>query len=243
MKNPNEPITNRCVKIYTEDLDKESFDIIKEIAILYSKTKNKFYQNYSGINSIQKVKYSKKVRKEIRDELVKKVDKNNNVTKPKMQARFWKLALDECGANIRTNWSNAKNEAKSLIFANENFNEGERHYIFYMFKSDEYLYKIFNKINFDIPEVLLKYDINKHKLNKYIRRILRKTKTSIPKCKKNRGFSLDTDMYSIKDDILYIMTNEAFKRLAIKLKGNVKPSGTIKIVINDLGKVEIHTTK
>ena len=43
MKNPNEPITNRCVKIYTEDLDKESFDIIKEIAILYSKTKNKFY--------------------------------------------------------------------------------------------------------------------------------------------------------------------------------------------------------
>ena len=109
----------KCVKNYSEVLELIQYNEFVEIARRYKSAKNYFYSRYSGINSLNKLNSYKK---DIRDVLIKKGTCNMFG----LQARQWKMALDEAISNIKSNWSNTKNKIKIAIARNENLSDAER---------------------------------------------------------------------------------------------------------------------
>jgi hypothetical protein len=111
------------------------FEEIRKIAKRYKDVKNYVYSRYSGINSLLTIRNH---RKEIRNLWVK----NKFAEQWKLSARYWKLALDESIANIKSNWSNTKNAVRKLVRYNEHLTDEEKQYIFYVLKADKILYSI-----------------------------------------------------------------------------------------------------
>lgn len=98
----------KCVKQYSY-----STDISEVVTLLkrYNKAKNYFYSRYSGVNSLSKLNNYKK---EIRDVLIS----DGICDMFGLQARQWKIALDDAISNIKSNWSNTKNRVNVVITNN-----------------------------------------------------------------------------------------------------------------------------
>ena len=219
----------KCVKqqSYTRDI-KEIIEITKR----YQSAKNYFYSRYSGVKSLNKIDNH---RKEIRDVLVK--EKTCNMFN--LPARYWKIALDEVISNIKSNWSNTKERIKVAITNNNNLSNDEQHYLRYILKSNELLYSILNRLDFEEPKGLSKININNDRkpyLLNLLRRYVRKYKNNIPKSTDLRSFQIDADMYEYiyKEDGLYIEIAglRPRKRILFKLKDHYRYKGNLNIIID-----------
>ena len=230
----------KCVKNYSEVLELIKYQEFVEIARRYKSAKNYFYSRYSGINSLNKLKSYKK---EIRDILIK----NNICDMFGLQARQWKIALDEAISGIKSNWSNTKNRVKIAIARNENLSDEERHYLNYMLKVDELLYFVLTRQEFKETEGLLKIDVKKERksyLLNLLRRYIRKYKSKIPYTNKATNFQIDANMYKYiyKQDGLYIniMGLKPRQMLLVKLKDHYRYSGNLTVIINSNQSIRIH---
>ena len=230
----------KCVKNYSEMLELIQYNEFIEIAKRYKSAKNYFYSRYSGINSLNKLNSYKK---DIRDVLIKE-DICNMFN---LQARQWKLALDEAISNIKSNWSNAKNKIKIAIARNINLSNAERHYLNYILKADNLLYSILTRKEFIETEGLLKIDVkSERKLYLYnlLRRYVRRYKGKISHTKKATNFQIDADMYNYiyKGNSLYIEIAglKPRKRLLVKLKDHYRYKGNLTVIINSNQTIKIH---
>ena len=230
----------KCVKNYSEMLELIQYNEFIEIAKRYKSAKNYFYSRYSGINSLNKLNSYKK---DIRDVLIKE-DICNMFN---LQARQWKLALDEAISNIKSNWSNAKNKIKIAIARNINLSNAERHYLNYILKVDDFFYSILTRKEFIETEGLLKIDVkSERKLYLYnlLRRYVRRYKGKISHTKKATNFQIDADMYNYiyKGNSLYIEIAglKPRKRLLVKLKDHYRYKGNLTVIINSNQTIKIH---
>lgn len=230
----------KCVKNYSEMLELIQYNEFIEIAKRYKSAKNYFYSRYSGINSLNKLNSYKK---DIRDVLIKE-DICNMFG---LQARQWKLALDEAISNIKSNWSNTKNKIKIAIARNTNLSDAERHYLNYILKVDNLLYSILTRKEFIETEGLLKIDVkSERKLYLYnlLRRYVRRYKGKISHTKKSTNFQIDADMYNYiyKGNSLYIEIAglKPRKRLLVKLKDHYRYKGNLTVIINSNQTIKIH---
>ncbi len=230
----------KCVKNHSEILELIKYQELVEIARRYKSAKNYFYSRYSGINSLNKLKSYKK---EIRDVLIKQ----ETCEVFGLQARQWKIALDEAISGIKSNWSNTKNRIKIAIARNQNLSDAERHYLNYILKADELLYFVLTRQEFKETEGLLKIDIKKERksyLLNLLRRCVRKYKNKIPYTNKATNFQIDANMYKYiyKEDGLYIniMSLKPRQMLLVKLKGHYRYSGNLTVIINSNQSIKIH---
>jgi len=222
-------------KQYSEFMPDEVMHELRFIASEYRDVKNYVYSRYSGINSLLVIKDS---RKNIRDVWIKtKFSEQWN-----LQSRYWKQALGEAITSIKSLWSNAKNNVRKLIMKNKNLTKQERHYCFYIIKSDQLLHKIFNYKPFDIPEAINYPDLRLKYLNNLLRRLFRKSKGKTPYQNKHRSFMLDADMYEYRDNAIYIMGRTTHKRIRIPVKDKRIFKGNIRIVLQR-NIVEIHSAE
>ncbi len=164
-----------------------------------------------------------------------------------LQARQWKLALDEAISNIKSNWSNTKNKIKIAIARNINLSDAERHYLNYILKADNLLYSILTRKEFIETEGLLKIDVkSERKLYLYnlLRRYVRRYKGKISHTKKATNFQIDADMYNYiyKGNSLYIEIAglKPRKRLLVKLKDHYRYKGNLTVIINSNQTIKIH---
>lgn len=230
----------KCVKNYSEILGLIQYNELVEIAKRYKSAKNYFYSRYSGINSLDKLNSYKK---DIRDVLIKEkiCDMFN------LQARQWKLALDEAISNIKSNWSNTKNKIKIVIARNANLSDAERHYLNYILKVDNLFYSVLTRKEFIETEGLLKIDVKSERkpyLYNLLRRYVRRYKGKVSHTKKATNFQIDADMYNYiyKEDGLYIEIAglKPRKRLLIKLKDHYRYKGNLTVIINSNQTIKIH---
>ncbi|MFD3447934.1 zinc ribbon domain-containing protein [Microbacteriaceae bacterium 4G12] len=206
------------------------------IAEQYKNAKNYVYSRYSGVNSLPMLKdYKKRIRDIwVKDEFAKQW---------KLPARYWKLALDEAISNIKSKWSNIKNDIRKAIRENSNVTEDERSFIYYILKADDLLYAILTYEKYITPKKLVSLEIRQHYVHQLIRRYVRKYKKGIPFSKKATTFMVDQPMY--KYDVIeskpYIEVTSSVprKRIFFELKEKNQYKGNIRIVIRDDG-VELH---
>ncbi|MGL4912531.1 MAG: RNA-guided endonuclease TnpB family protein, partial [Romboutsia sp.] len=216
---------------YSYALDKEILEELLYIGSKYVKVKNYIYSRYSGINSILLLGKDRT----IRDEYVS----TKFYEQWKLPARYWKLALSEAMANIKSSWSNIRLRIKTQVKENDNLKNDDKHYINYILKSNELYHSILTRKEINIPKVFEDKELDYKYLNNLIRRYTRKYKNKIPYSNKNTTFGVDTGLYSYKDGCINITSSKKGKRLPIKLTDNNKRNNTltVKIIGN---KLEIH---
>jgi len=228
----------KCVKQHSFELDPEVLEELEIISDRYNSVKNYIYSRYSGIKSLLLIQNA---RKNIRDIWTK----DNFAEQWKLPARYWKMALEEAVANIKTEWSNIKLKTKRAVYQNENLTEDERYFILYVLKADKLLYAILNRESFDEPKKLMELEIREKYIFNLICRYIRKYKGDVPYTK-SRTFSLDADMYNYKteDGVLYIniMGLKRRNRLKVKLRDHNIHKGNVKIVLRD-NSLEVHKLK
>jgi len=220
----------KTVKQFSFPLNKEIINELTLIAHRYSKVKNYIYARFGSINGLQYIDNPNK----IRDEWVKTKFANQW----KLSARYWKLALSEAFSNIKTNWEQTKKSIRKNINQRD-LTKDEKHYINYILRSN----KLLRKVLINKPELIEKFSqVNQSKLNKLIKRLVRKYHHK-SFAKKKRSFMLDSAMYNFTNDGIEITSLTPRKRLKIKLTDTAKRDGNIRVVIDKLNqRVEIHST-
>ncbi|MGB5823892.1 MAG: RNA-guided endonuclease TnpB family protein [Proteocatella sp.] len=221
----------KTVKQYSCELDVDTLKELEFIANQYKNVRNYVYSRYSGINSISLLSKERK----IRDEWTK----NKFYEQWKLPARYWKLALSDAFGNIKSNWSNIRRKVKEQSKRNRNLSEEDRHYINYVLKFDSAYAKVLTNTDFEIPEIFKDKDLNYRYLNNLIRRYTRKCKCKIPYSIIGRSFSVDTGLYSYKNNCINISSTVKGKRLAIKLTDSNHYDRTMIVRLTGK-KIEIH---
>ena len=202
----------KTIKQYSfpfEKIKNFNFESLEKLGYEFRDTKNFFYSRFSGISYINKLKdkYT------IRDEIIKENLKNIS----KILARYWKICLSHVLGNIKTLLENTKKLMKKATYNNSNLSEKDRHYIYTVLKSSEYLENVLRRKK--LPDYLYeKFKINHKKLNNLIRRYFRRYKNKIPYSKKNNFLVLDSGLYKYKDGFLKISTLNKGKRIDFKIK-------------------------
>jgi IS605 OrfB family transposase len=219
------------IKQYSYELDEEVLNELLFIGNKYKNVKNYVYSRYSGINSILLLGKDRK----IRDEWIR----TKFHEQWKLPARYWKLALSEAFGNIKSKWSNVKLRIKEQVKENDNLENDDKYYIYYILKANELYHKVLIYEDFDIPKPLKDKKMNYIYLNGLIRRYTRKYKGLIPYSNKNTTFSIDTGLYSYKDGYINITCAKKSKRLPIKLTDDCVRNKTLKVKIIG-NKLEIH---
>ena len=209
------------------------------IAERYTTVKNYVYSRYSGINSILLLSDYKR---QIRDIWVKSKFANQW----KLPARYWKLALDEAIANIKSEWSNVKNRIKSSVFRNSNLTEDEKLFICYILKADKLLYEILTHKEIKRPDKIINLVIREKYILSLIRRYVRRYKGNVPYSNESSSFMIDADMYKYKitNNKLYIEIQglSKGKRIEVQLKDNNVHKGNLRILLKK-AEIEIHKAK
>lgn len=220
----------KTVKQYSYELDDNDLNELLFIGEHYRNAKNYIFSRYSGINSLPLIMSARK----IRDEWVK----SGFYRQWNLPSRYWKLALEECFANIKSQWSNIKRNVKETAFRNPNLSNDDKYYINYMLKSNILYQKILVRKKFDLPNKFKDLNLNIKRLNNLLRRLTRKLKKKIPYTTK-ATFSIDTGLYLYKDGVINITCAKKGKRVPVKLTDNNIYDRTMKVKF--VGKkLEIH---
>jgi len=190
----------------TKDLN---FERLEKLGYEFRDTKNFFYSRFSGISYINKLKDKYTIRNEIIKENLKNISK--------IPARYWKICLSHVLGNIKTLFENTKKLIKKATYNNSNLSEKDRHYIYTVLKSSEYLENVLKRKKLS-NYLYDKFKINHKKLNNLIRRYFRRYKNKTPYSKKNNFLILDSGLYKYKDGFLKISTLNKGKRIEFKMK-------------------------
>lgn len=202
----------KTIKQYSfpfEETKDFNFASLEKLGYEFRDAKNFFYSRFSGISYINKLKE----KYTIRDEIIKENLKNIS----KIPARYWKICLSHVLGNIKTLLENTKKLIKKATYNNSNLSEKDRHYIYTVLKSSEYLENVLRRKKLS-DYLYKKFKINHKKLNNLIRRYFRRYKNKIPYSKKNNFLVLDSGLCKYKDGFLKISTLNKGKRIEFKMK-------------------------
>lgn len=187
----------------------DNFENLEKLGYEFRDTKNFFYSRFSGISYINKLKDKYTIKNEVIKENLKNISK--------IPARYWKICLSHVLGNIKTLLENTKKLIKKATYNNSNLSNKDRHYIYTVLKSSEYLENVLRRKK--LSDYLYdKFKINHKKLNNLIRRYFRRYKNKTPYSKKNNFLVLDSGLYKYKDGFLKISTLNKGKRIGFKMK-------------------------
>ena len=237
----------KMVKAYSQTLTNEQFQNIDQLCVNYGKLRGMFFNQFCGINNLN-INFRKK---------------RNNLRADKVNKRYMKCfnvldkhvtyALFDSVSNINAMWSNTASKIRKVVSANENVNQDEQHFIFFILKIPmlwqsilQYrkvtLSKGINKTYLQVKNVLTDKQI-KHALS-YIRRLTRRYKAYPHKVStQNKSMTYDENMYRFKNDEFRFTSQISRKVFSVKLisQWHYSVKGNLQIILDRLKRrIEIH---
>ncbi len=173
----------------------------------------------------------------LRDEMIKQCYRSSHG----LQARHWKLALDDAVETWDKYWQSTFVKVRLKISHRKDLSETERHYAYWLLKG----YSQFSSMmQGKCPEPpFATEDLLRKHIAGYVRRITRQCKGKPPAVKKARSIRFDADCYDLFEhegrQYIKIMSLVPGKRICIPLSGKTPVSGTITLVLSE-GNVAIH---
>lgn len=243
----------KTVKGYSLPLTPQEYEQLDQLCINYGKCRQMFFNQYCGINSLDKIRQYRKLRNEVRHSgYGKKLTKRYHFL-----GKFWVRSLQEACTNVASMWSNLANRLRKLIQNNNDLTEEERHWLYFVLKNESIWQAILQfKVHFvselskSKQRAYLRItdqfsDRQLKHLSSYLRRITRRLKPKPRKANSaNRSMSYEEDMYNIKDMRTLEISSSVFgKRIKLKLTSDwhYKTTGNVQIILDrDKNRVEIH---
>jgi putative transposase len=167
----------------------------------------------------------------IRDMMIKQEYKSSYG----LQARHWKLALEDAAATWDKYWQAAFVKVRAKIARRKDLSEIERHYAYWLLKNYPSFAAMMQGTCPDPPFLIEKS--HKRRIAGYVRRLTRKCKGKSPTVKKCRSIRFDANCYEVFEEkgrqYIKLMTLTPGKRICIPLCGRTPIHGTITLVHSD----------
>lgn len=225
----------RTIKRQALKLNRTKLTSIKALCQAYAREKN----HWLDVLNAWKYQALLGTHRQIRDEFINKKYRSHNC----LQARHWKLALQDAAETWDKNWKAQFIPIRAKI-ASHFKQEAERHYAYWLIKGySQFAEMMQGRVplpNFEIATTICK------KTASFIQRQVKKHKPSKAVVKKARSVKFDSSCYSVFEQngtqYIKIMTLEKGKRLAIPLYGKGPIEGNITLVLDDQD-LFIHVSK
>ena len=219
----------RTVKRKTLPLNTKKRATLDALCLAYSREKQYWLQRFQN-KDCQSYLGNPRI---LRDESVKQKYQSPNG----LQARHWKLALDDAAETLDKYWQAIFVKVRSKIFRRKDLSEIERHYAYWLLKS----YPTFTSMmqgKPPIPSFPIE-ELSKKKIANYVRRLCRANKGKAPTVKKMRSIRFDANCYEIfthnERQYIKLMSLTRGKRISIPLSGKAAISGTITLILSENG--------
>jgi len=223
----------RTVKRKTLPLNVKKRQSLDELCQAYTREKQ-YWLNYFRAWDFQS--YLGRPRT-LRDEKVKQKYQSPNG----LQARHWKLALEDAAETWNKYWQAIFVKVRLKISRRKDLSEAERHYAYWMLKT----YPSFSSMmqgKHPTPCFPIE-DASKKRIVSYVRRLTRQSQGKAPTVKKARSARFDANCYDLfihkERQYITLMSLTAGKRILIPLSGKAAISGTITLVLSEES-VDLH---
>lgn len=120
-----------------------------------------------------------------------------------LQARMWKLALEDALYTLARQWEAAIETARGLVARHEGLTDEEKHYAFWLLyrprkggRDWKRIQAIFTGEDVTGEQVKLN-GAGRHRVRNYLRRVLRRALGRRPRVRKARSFVADRQMYRV----------------------------------------------
>ncbi len=206
---------------------------IEALAKAYAKEKNYWLLQFQQQIHIPFIKNSRHLRNQ--------AVKEKYSSRYGLQARMWKLALQDAADMMDRFWRSIFDKIKRDIYRSS-LDATQKHYAFWLLKDYARFSEMLalNPLNF--KELNLS---SRKKVINFLQKKIKKYRKNYPKIKKARSILLDENCYSIftHDNRQYIkmMTTIPRKRITIPLSGNTPIKGNIRLIVKGQ-MIEVHYT-
>ena len=207
---------------------------IKELVCAYTREKRRWVRCFQSRDFQAKINCPRL----IRDEMVKEKYKSSYG----LQARHWKLALNDAAEMWDKYWQSLFVRIRSKIAHFQKFTETELHYAYWLLKG---YFQFTCLIQGKTPKPPFANEQSScHRVAKYIHRWIRQAKGKAPCVKREATVRFDANCYETfyhkERQYIKLMSLQPGKRIVLPLEGKSKIDGTITLVIKE-DQIFVHT--
>lgn len=236
----------QTIKQKSLPLNRDKWTKIAQTAEAYASQKDAFLVKYGHVKYLHYLS----AKRRLRDELVAA----GFTSSFGLQARQWKLALDDALFTLERQWEAAVVEVKERLYRHEGLSDEEKHYAFWLLYRDEKrgrdwkrLQAIFTDEEMINKEVKLGAE-GRARVRKYLQRAFRRILGKRPRVKKARSFVVDQQMYRVftagKRQYIAVATLTPGERVVIPLTGMHAMQGNLRVILlPDEQAVEVHLNR
>ncbi|MFQ5795939.1 MAG: RNA-guided endonuclease InsQ/TnpB family protein [Candidatus Bipolaricaulia bacterium] len=229
----------RTIKRYSRSLNQGKWQTVHQIAAAYVAQKDRFLVEYGRPSIFARYQNHHQVR----DELLA-----TGYQSPfGLQARMWKLALQDAIETIDRQWLALAEALRPLVMAQKNrdhFTDEQARYAFWVLKSSRHMAQL---VSGRAPSPL-HFSISRREQRQvvaYLRRVIRRKRGKDPRVGQVRSFALDAEMYRVFEQngrqYISIMTLTPGRRLILPLTGWGTIQGNLRIVRDEeKRRIEVH---
>lgn len=204
-----------------------------ETAEAYARQKDAFLVEYAHIKYLHYLGD----KRALRDELV-----SAGFASPfGLQARMWKLALEDALFTLERQWEAAIETARGLVARHGGLTDEEKHYAFWLLFRPRKGSRGWKRVQAiftgeDVTGEQVKLDgAGRRRVRNYLRRVLRRVLGRRPRVKKARSFVVDQQMYRVffaaKGQYIAVSTLVPGERVVIPLAGVHAVEGNLRVVL------------
>lgn len=226
----------KAVKHYSFDYTKSKEKKLMAVALKYKAFRNEIFNKYGSLECLPYLSYPRKLRNQwITDGSCKKYG---------LQSKQWQIALEEVFYVLTARTEQWKKIVKRDIKKNKKLSDEEKHYLFSILCSYNLIYDICKNREIRVFKDFQIASKRKIYLHRYLHTLIRTKMGPKPKSH-SLSFSINTDMYNIKQDKkgknwIAITTLTFRKMIHISLTDNkpIKGQLIIKILKNHIEIIE-----
>lgn len=236
----------QTVKQKSLPLNNKKWARITETVGAYARQKDAFLVEYEHVKYLRYLSEKRK----LRDELVSA----GFVSPFGLQARQWKLALEDALYTLERQWEATVVEVKERLYRHEELTNEEKHYAFWLLYRHEKHGRNWQRIQAvftgeDVTNGEINLDAEgRARVRKYLKRVFRRVMGRKPRVKKARSFTVDQQMYRVFStgtrQYIAIATLTPGERVIIPLAGVHAVEGNLRVILlPDERAVEILLTR
>jgi putative transposase len=219
----------RTVKRGTLDLNTKKQKELEALCSAYTREKQKWVQEFRSWDYQADLGRPRT----IRDEKIKQKYQSPHG----LQARHWKLALQDAAETWDKYWQAVFVKVRSKISLRKDLSETERHYAYWLLQNTPAFASLMQK-KYPTPPFPIEL-LSKKRVVNYVKNQIRKNRGNPPVVKKAKSVRFDADCYETflhkGRQYIRLMSLTPGKRISIPLSGLAKISGTITLVFSEKG--------
>ena len=210
---------------YSQKLPPDTMEFLRWLAGAYAKVKQATYERYGGIGSLGKLTPGYTALNEMRGSGMRQ--------ELGMPVVYYELAILDALSDIKGRWGILRETLKRLAAFNESFSEDDRKYIRTILKWGSVYAAILKGDTYQEPGMAEKLQVDKHRLNNWLRRQTRKHLGKM-RVMSQEGFAVSPKAgYSYKHGVMRIAGRQPRRRVEIPLRDGRQFSRQLRVLLRE----------